>query len=107
MGMNINLTLQLEDLVRQKMASGLYISASELVREALRLMDEKDRVLGALNQLREDIREGLDMDRRHHGIRKRSSRKEGRARRAEKLSAGAYVPIVVRRPRASADLIES
>ena len=44
MGMNINLTPQLEDLVRQKVASGLYTSASEVVREALRLMDEKDRL---------------------------------------------------------------
>jgi len=61
MGMNINLTPQLEDLVRQKVASGLYTSASEVVREALRLMDEKDRLMGAkLDQLRQDIREGLD-----------------------------------------------
>jgi antitoxin ParD1/3/4 len=61
MGMNINLTPQLEDLVRQKVASGLYTSASEVVREALRLMDEKDRLLGAkLDLQRQDIREGLD-----------------------------------------------
>jgi antitoxin ParD1/3/4 len=61
MGMNINLTPQLEELVRQKVASGLYTSASEVVREALRLMDEKDRLLDAkLNQLRQEIREGLD-----------------------------------------------
>jgi len=61
MGMNINLTPQLEELVRQKVASGLYTSASEVVHDALRLMDEKDRLLNAkLNQLRQDIREGLD-----------------------------------------------
>jgi antitoxin ParD1/3/4 len=61
MGMNINLTPQLEELVRQKVASGLYTSASEVVREALRLMDEKDRLLDAkLNQLRQAIGEGLD-----------------------------------------------
>jgi antitoxin ParD1/3/4 len=61
MGMNINLTPQLEDLVRQKVASGLYTSASEVVREALRLMEEKDRLFGArLDQLRQDIREGLE-----------------------------------------------
>jgi antitoxin ParD1/3/4 len=61
MGMNINLTPQLEALVRQKVASGLYTSASEVVREALRLMDEKDQLLSAkLDQLRQDIREGLD-----------------------------------------------
>ena len=36
--MNINLTPQLEELVRSKVASGLYTSASEVVREALRLI---------------------------------------------------------------------
>ena len=40
MGMNVNLTPQLEDLVCSKVASGLYPLASEVVREALRLMDE-------------------------------------------------------------------
>ena len=61
MGMNINLTPQLEEMVRQKVNSGLYTSASEVVREALRLMDEKDRLRAAkLEQLRQDIQEGLD-----------------------------------------------
>lgn len=61
MGININLTPQLEEMVRQKVNSGLYTSASEVVREALRLMDEKDRLRAAkLEQLRQDIREGLD-----------------------------------------------
>lgn len=61
MGMNINLTPQLEEMVRRKVTSGLYTSASEVVREALRLMDEKDRLQSAkLAQLREDIREGLN-----------------------------------------------
>lgn len=58
--MNINLTPQLEELVRQKVASGLYNSASEVVREALRLMGEQDQVRALkLEQLRNDIREGL------------------------------------------------
>lgn len=61
MGMNINLTPQLEEMVRQKVVSGLYTSASEVVREALRLMDEKDRLrLAKLSQLRQDIKEGQD-----------------------------------------------
>lgn len=60
MGMNVNLTPQLEELVRSKVASGLYASASEVVREALRLMDEQDRLRSAkLEQLRDDIRQGL------------------------------------------------
>jgi len=61
MGMNINLTPQLEELVRSKVASGLYTSASEVVREALRLMDEQDRLREAkFEQLRSEVRRGLN-----------------------------------------------
>jgi antitoxin ParD1/3/4 len=61
MGMNVNLTPQLEDMVRSKVSSGLYTSASEVVREALRLMDEQDRLRQArLDELRQEIRKGLD-----------------------------------------------
>jgi len=61
MSLNINLTPQLEDMVRQKVAGGLYNSASEVVREALRLMETEDRMRELkLAQLRQDIREGLD-----------------------------------------------
>lgn len=60
MGMNVNLTPQLEELVRAKVASGMYTSASEVVREALRLMDQQDRLQAAkLEQLRDDVRQGL------------------------------------------------
>jgi antitoxin ParD1/3/4 len=48
-------------MVRQKVASGLYTSASEVVREALRMMEAQDQLRAAkLEQLRQDIREGLD-----------------------------------------------
>lgn len=61
MAININLTPQLEELVRQKVASGLYNSASEVVREALRLMEREDQMrAAALAQLRTDVRNGLD-----------------------------------------------
>jgi len=61
MAMNVNLTPQLEEMVRKKVASGLYSSASEVVREALRLMEEQDRMRAAkLDQLRQDIREVLE-----------------------------------------------
>ena len=60
MSMNVNLTPQLEEMVRQKVSSGLYTSASEVVREALRLMDEQDRLRSAkLAQLRQEVRTGL------------------------------------------------
>ena len=61
MPLNVNLTPQLEDMVRQKVAGGLYNSASEVVREALRLMAAQDHVQAIkLQQLRRDIREGLE-----------------------------------------------
>jgi antitoxin ParD1/3/4 len=61
MGMNVNLTPQLEELVRAKVNSGMYTSASEVVREALRLMDEHDRLRQVkLDDLRREVRKGLD-----------------------------------------------
>ncbi len=42
--MNVSLTPELEELVRRKVESGLYGSASEVVREALRLLEERDRL---------------------------------------------------------------
>jgi antitoxin ParD1/3/4 len=38
MPINVDLTPFLEEMVRQKVNSGFYTSASEVVREALRLM---------------------------------------------------------------------
>jgi len=61
MPLNVNLTPQLEELVRQKVSSGRYNSASEVVREALRLMEAQDELRALkLQQLRRDIRQGLD-----------------------------------------------
>lgn len=61
MTMNVNLSPQLEEMVRRKVASGLYTSASEVVREALRMMEAQDQQRAAkLEQLRQDIGEGLD-----------------------------------------------
>jgi antitoxin ParD1/3/4 len=42
--MNVSLTPALEKLVQQKVESGRYNSASEVVREALRLMDDHDQI---------------------------------------------------------------
>ncbi len=61
MPMNINLTPQLEEIIRRKVTSGSYNSASEVVREALRLMEHEDRLRAVqLQRLRQDIQEGLD-----------------------------------------------
>jgi antitoxin ParD1/3/4 len=59
--MNISLTKQLEDLVKSKVESGLYGSASEVMREALRLLEERDRMRSLrLEDLRAEIKRGLD-----------------------------------------------
>lgn len=61
MTLNISLTPQLEAMVRQKVAGGLYNSASEVVREALRLLEAQDRFQAIkLEQLKQDIQDGLN-----------------------------------------------
>ena len=61
MTLNINLTPELEKLVRQKVDSGRYNSASEVIREALRLMERENQLYALrLERLRRDIREGLE-----------------------------------------------
>ncbi|RUL86979.1 type II toxin-antitoxin system ParD family antitoxin [Tautonia sociabilis] len=59
--MNISLTNELEEFVREKVASGRYLTASEVVREALRLLEERDRLHELrLKQLQGDINLGLE-----------------------------------------------
>ncbi len=59
--MNVSLTPTLEELVQRKVASGLYNSASEVIREALRLLEERDELRKVrLGTLRKEITVGLD-----------------------------------------------
>lgn len=59
--MNVSLTPMLEALVQRRVASGLYNSASEVIREALRLLEERDEVRKIrLATLRKEIDVGLD-----------------------------------------------
>src|SRR6266542_2169151 len=43
--MDVHLTPELEQLVQSKVKSGRYNSVSEVVREALQLMEERDQML--------------------------------------------------------------
>lgn len=57
--MNISLTPTLEKFVQDKVASGLYNSVSEVIREALRLLASKEGISQErLAQLNKDIEEG-------------------------------------------------
>ena len=49
--MHVSLTPTLEDYTRQKVQSGLYNNASEVIREALRLMVEQDQKKQQLTEL--------------------------------------------------------
>ncbi|MGH2535443.1 MAG: type II toxin-antitoxin system ParD family antitoxin [Thermomicrobiales bacterium] len=62
--MNVSLTPRLETMVRQKVASGRYNNASEVVREALRLMEERDR----LKEFRTSLAVGEEQIKRGGGI---------------------------------------
>jgi antitoxin ParD1/3/4 len=55
--MNVSLTPELERIVDTKVQSGLYQTASEVVREALRLMMDRDE---GLERLRRDVRAGFE-----------------------------------------------
>ena len=59
--MNVSLTPMLEELVQRKVATGLYNSASEVIREALRLLEERDELRKMrLTALRKEISVGLE-----------------------------------------------
>jgi len=85
MTMNVNLSSQLEAMVKAKVASSLYTSASEVVREALRLMEQQDQLRALkLQQLRSEIQEGLDsglpvpsspQEIKHDGRKRKASRR--------------------------------
>lgn len=45
--MNVSLTPELDQFVASKVSSGRYNSASEVVREALRLLEERDQTRSA------------------------------------------------------------
>jgi antitoxin ParD1/3/4 len=55
--MSIQLPPDLEDDIRSKVESGQFPDATEVVREALRLLDEQERQLAAL---RAKLQSGLD-----------------------------------------------
>ena len=58
--MNVNLTPELEALIQSKVSSGLYNNQSEVVREALRLLVEQDRLREAHNtKLRKALAKGI------------------------------------------------
>ena len=59
--MNVSLNPHFEKLIKNKIESGLYNSVSEVIREALRLLEERDQVRELrLEELRLEIQKGMD-----------------------------------------------
>ena len=65
--MNVSLTPQLMKLVQEKVASGMFNNASEVVREALRNLDAQKALIDELLLLKygEALRSGIEQARRN------------------------------------------
>ena len=55
--MNVSLTPELESLVKAKVDSGMYSSASEVIREALRMQHYREL---KMTRLKAELQKGLD-----------------------------------------------
>ena len=64
--MNVSLPELMEEFVRQKVAIGEYETASEVVREGLRLLKQRDEVWKA--EVRSKIKQGVDSIRTGRGV---------------------------------------
>jgi antitoxin ParD1/3/4 len=68
-GMNSSLTPELEKFVNEKVRSGLYSSATEVLHEALRLLEERDQFeADELGLVRAKIRRGIEQLDRGEGV---------------------------------------
>jgi antitoxin ParD1/3/4 len=82
---NISLTPELERLVDDKVKTGRYASASEVIREGLRLLEEQDEVKQLrLAEVRRKIDRGIEQLDRGLGIPGPEARARLRQRRSVK-----------------------
>jgi antitoxin ParD1/3/4 len=59
--LNVSLTPELEQFVESRVASGRYQTASEVIREGLRLLEEREQTReAALEELRAQLRRGVE-----------------------------------------------
>jgi antitoxin ParD1/3/4 len=86
--MNVSLTRRLRTLVEERVRSGRYQSASEVVREALRLLEDVEELQELrLQALREEVAAGLrDLDHGRSAVFDRKLLKSVRSRGRKKLA---------------------
>ena len=67
--MNVSLTPELERLVQEKVASGMYSSANEVIRESLRLLRDRDELQREkIESLRNEIAIGIEQGEVYAGM---------------------------------------
>ena len=80
--MNVSLTRELESWVDERVRSGRYASASEVIREALRLLEEQELAKKErLAKIRQKIDRGLDQLNQGRGVHPEDARSQLRAAR--------------------------
>jgi antitoxin ParD1/3/4 len=91
--MNVHLTQHQETMVKAQVATGRYSSASEVIREALRLFEDQERLRETkLEKLRADVQEALEQSARGESTpfdeaTVEDIKRRGRERRAAKKKA--------------------
>jgi len=96
--MNVNVGTQWEKFIAENVQSGRYLSASEVIREGLRLLQEREQLrLARLERVTKAVNEGIrQLDRGKHveldrqGIKKHLAgvKTRGRRRIAKKSAGG-------------------
>lgn len=85
MTMNVSLTPELEEFVNDKVKTGLYNSASEVVRESLRLLRRQDQLEQLqLNELRREVQSSIKQMDAGQGVPIETVRERIQQRRAKK-----------------------
>jgi antitoxin ParD1/3/4 len=85
MTMNVSLTPELEEFVSDKVKTGLYNSASEVVRESLRLLRRQDQLEQLqLEELRREVQSSIKQMDAGQGVPIETVRERIQQRRAKK-----------------------
>ena len=67
--MNVSLTSELEEFVNNKVKSGMYFSASEVIREGLRLLRDQDELKNRrIEEIRQQIAHGVEQFERGEAV---------------------------------------
>jgi antitoxin ParD1/3/4 len=87
--MSVTLSPQTEALIRRKLEAGRYATVDDVITEALRVLDARDR---RIEQMRESVRDGFAAIERGEGIELTAESMTERGRRAQERVQHGDVP---------------